>query len=72
MYDVFVKLNCDKISIFVPETIDIIASMMYACNGIKYQYSANALIYGLTSCRYGRRSAGRILRTASMQEYKVV
>ena len=36
IYDVSIKLDCDKISIFIPLQIDIIAYMMYACNGIKY------------------------------------
>ena len=36
MYDELIEINCDKISIFILKPIDIIASMMYACNGIKY------------------------------------
>ena len=35
MCDRLIKLNCDKIANFDLQTIDIIAYMMYACNGIK-------------------------------------
>ena len=34
IYDVSIKFDYDKFSIFIPKRIDIIVSMMYACNGI--------------------------------------
>ena len=35
IYDLFIKIDYDKISIFIMKCIDIIGCMMYACNGIK-------------------------------------